>query len=390
MSSLESVISSLLPSTGNKKLAMTNVDSWLGCCIAVDLAENLQKKCPDVHLIALACKDNPHADLDKLKKYKNVHIHKVDYNDEKSLEKVLHGCDCTILIPEMTENRVKHAKNTLCAMKANDIKGCLMLSCAGTDQDHGLKEIRTFHEVEKAVEEACECYMILRKTILNQCFLLWSPIVKEKSEFLMSCTAQCQMAPIDACDVISAITTIIVDHCRDGDKRGHRGGDDTDNVDDESGDDHYNFGGDHKNKKYALTGPNKLTAQDFVQALNEATGQRVQFKEVSRDELKKYFESLKKCEGRSEDLSVDRYHEILAPQVAIEVDDDEDDIVHDGDHHMAPTESMINLLLDELELIKKGEAGFVSGDLEKIIGHQGKTVKDFFQKYKDDFRGRRA
>ncbi|KAG9072377.1 hypothetical protein KI688_000147 [Linnemannia hyalina] len=322
MSTIQSAMSHILPSSHTKRIAITNVDSWLGSCIAVHLAEKLEKKSSKVQIVALACKDNTHADFDKLKKFKNVHIHKVDYNDEKSLEKAISGVSCSILIPEMTEHRVKHAKNFLSAMKKEKVKECLLLSVAGAEsKDHNLKEIVTFHEIEQMVEEHCSCYLVLRKSIFNQCFFLWSPTVQEKG----------------------------VDRRRPL----------------------------HKNKKYTLTGPDKITAQGLVQAMNEETGQRVQFKQVSREELKKYLESLKKREDWSEQLNVDRCHEIASPE----------SFVAGGDHHhMAPNESMINLLLDELELIKKGEAGFFSGDLEKILGHQGKSVKDFLHKYKDEFR----
>ncbi|KAF9134543.1 hypothetical protein BGW39_006636 [Mortierella sp. 14UC] len=385
MSSLRSTITSFLPSSRDKKIAITNVDSWLGCCIAVHLAEKLEKKCPNVQILALTCKDaNSH--LDKLKKFKNVHIHKADYNNEKSIEKAISGAQCAILLPEMTEHRVKHTKNVLTAMKKEKIKGCLMLSAEGAQnaENHGLKEIKTFHDIEKMVEEYCDCYLILRKSILNQCFLLWGPVVQEKNEFPMSCTAECQMAPLDACDLVCAIETVIVDHYRHGDddKGGHR---DTTDVETEESDDQSAFGGAHKNKTYTLTGPQKITAQGLVQALNEETGQRVQFKQVSREDLKKYFESLKKRENWSEDLSVDRCHEMMDITAAGK-DDMHEDHNH---HHMAPNESTINLMLDELELVKKGEVGFVSGDLEKIIGHQGKSVKDFMRKYKDEFRGGR-
>ncbi|KAG0278307.1 hypothetical protein BGZ95_004264 [Linnemannia exigua] len=391
MSSLQSTLSFLLPSsTHNKKIAITNVDSWLGCCIAVHLAEKLEKRCPNVQIIALTCKDAD-SHLDKLKKFKNVHIHKIDYNDEKSIERAISGAKCALLLPEMTEHRVKHAKNVLAAMKKEKIKGCLMLSVEGAEiaENHGLKEIKSFHEIEKMVEEYCSCYLILRKSILNQCFLLWSPIVQEKQEFPMSCTAECQMAPLDACDLVCAIETVIVEHCRHDDD--HNKGNPRDSTDtnadaetDESGE-KWNFGGIHKNKKYILTGPHKITAQGLVQVLNEETGQRVQFKQVPREELKKYFESLKERENWYEDLSIDRCCEMMDIAVA-----GGDDMHEDHDHHhMAPNQSVINLMLDELELVKKGEVGFVSGDLEKIIGHQGRSVKDFMHKYKDEFRSGR-
>ncbi|KAF9909501.1 hypothetical protein EC991_008483 [Linnemannia zychae] len=372
MSNVQSTFSALSPS-GGKKITLTNVDSWLGCSIAVHLAETLDRKYPNVQIQALTCKDaNSH--LDKLKKFKNVHIHRVDYNDERSIEKAVSGSQCALLFPEMTDNRVKRARNVLTALKKERVRGCLMLSVEGAQnsENHGLKEIKTFHEIEKLVEEYSDNYMIIRKSVINQCFLLWGPVVQEKNEFPFTCTPECQMAPLDASDLVSAIETIVVEQCRrgDDDRGDHR--DEAENV----------FGGVHKNKKYTLTGPHKITVQGLVQALSDETGQRVQFKQVSRDDLRKYFESLRKRKNWSEELSIDRCREMI--DIAGENDLRED---HDH-HHMAPNESTINLMLDEFELIKKGEVGFVSGDLEKIIGRQGKSIKDFLRKNKEDFRNR--
>ncbi|KAF9932703.1 hypothetical protein FBU30_007546 [Linnemannia zychae] len=363
-----------MPSFHSKKFAITNVDSWLSYCIALHIAENFERKCPNIQLVVLTCKDAT-SDLDKLKKFKNVHIHKVNYSDEKSLEKVFSGVDCSILLPEMTEHRVKHSKNILCAMKKVKVKGCLMLSVEGTDEhlDHGFHEIKTFVEIEKMVEESVSCYSVLRRSILNQCFLLWSSIVREKGEFPMPCTAECPMVPVDACDIICAIETIMMDSCSHSESNYY---------DIEESDDQWTFGSIHKNKKFTLTGPFKITPKELVQILNDETGQNTQLKQVTREELKKYFESLKDHEECSENLDVSSCHKMMDIPI-----NEADDIHGDSHHrHMVPNESTLNLLLDELELVKKGKADLVTGDLEKIIKRDSKSVKDFLRKYKDDFR----
>ncbi|KAI8598029.1 hypothetical protein EDD21DRAFT_446532 [Dissophora ornata] len=400
------------------RIGLTNVDSWLGCCTAYHLAEELEKKCKDVQLVCLARKIEH---LDRLKKYKNVRLEKVDYDDENSLEKALRGVRCAILIPEVDERRAKYARNVLQAMKNQDVKSCMLISVEGAGESSShLKEISSYHEIEKDVKQHCECYIILRASILDQCFLLWAPIVKKRAEFPISTTKQCEMVPIDVCDLVCAIETIVVNECRHGESlaeissaqeqelsfspsqpqpQQHQQADNEEEQQVDSNE-YYGFG-QHKNKIYTLTGPQKITPESLVHELSEVTGKQIEVKEVSREELKKYFESLKKRENMSDDFQDSEGHwcqwcsDLLASSsqysaVTITSGDyqrDHDD--HGDHHHIVPNEAAINLLLDELELIRKGEAGLVSGDLEKITGEHGKSIKDFLRKEKDAFKPHR-
>ncbi|KAF9212085.1 hypothetical protein BGZ59_007257 [Podila verticillata] len=334
------------------KLAVVNVDTCLGACIALYLAEKLEKECKEVELVCMGKKIDH---LERLKKMKNVKLVQIKYDDEKCLHKAMNGICGTILLPEMCENRAKHAKNLLCAMKKEKVGGCLMVSVEGSEAE-GLRELNSFHEIERCIQDTHwdKCYLILRNSILNQCFLFWSPVVREQGEFPLTIEKESQMAPLDACDLMCSIETIMVNYCRR--HHGSKGAEDTDET--------APFG-EHRNKIYTLTGPSKITAESLVHELNEATGQNVKLKKVSHDELRRYLESLKD-QGWPEE----------------EVDDNDVDALH----RYAINEATIKLMMDELDLIKRDEAGFVSGDLEKIIGRKGKTPRDFFKKEKDAFK----
>ncbi|KAF9938017.1 hypothetical protein BGZ67_000656 [Mortierella alpina] len=340
-----------------KRVAITNVDSWLGYCAACCLSQELEKNCKDVTLVCLARNTNL---LDKLKGRKNVHIVKVDYQDMNHLEKALQGVCCTILIPEMDEHRAELGKNVLDAMNKQGIKSCMMVSCDGASEDCNLKSIESFCKLEEEVEKSCSsCYLILRKGFLSQCFFFWSCVVKEKAEFPLTIEKDNKMAPLDAHDLVSAISSIVVKKCQETDHEAD------------------GFGP-HKNKTYTLTGPNELTPDHLVRELSEATGKEIRLRHVERDELKKYLESLMHRPLLPLDISED------APAFAGGGDHGHDD------HEYYPTsEAMIELLLDELEMIKKGKAGFASNDLEMILGHQGKSTRDFLRKEKDAFKPKR-
>ncbi|KAF9945166.1 hypothetical protein BGZ72_001589 [Mortierella alpina] len=344
-------------SSTERRVAITNVDSWLGHCVAYGLARELEQKCKDATLICLARNTDR---LDKLKGFKNVHVVKVDYNDTNQLEKAFQGVNCTILVPEMDERRAELGKNVLDAMNKQDVRSCMMISCDGTSENCGLKSIESFSKLEKQVEKSCSsCYLILRNGLLNQCFFLWSHAVKEKAEFPLTIEKDNKMAPLDAHDVVRAITSIVVKKCQETD--------------------HGAAFASHKNKIYTLTGPNELTPEHFVREMSDVIGKEVKFRHVERDELKKYLESL--------------MHRPLLPMCTSE---DAPTAAGGGghgpdDHEYFPSnEAMIELLLDEFEMIKRGKAGFGSNDLEKILGHQGKSVRDFLRKEKDSFTPKRA
>lgn len=334
------------------KLAVVNVDTCLGACLALHLSEKLEKECKEVELVCMGKKIDH---LERLKKMKNVKLVQIKYDDEKSLQKAMNGICGAVLLPEMSEDRARHAKSLLSVMKKEKVGGCLMVSVEGSEAV-GLRELNSFHEIERSVQDTQweKCYLILRKSILNQAFMLWSPAVKEQGEFPLTLERESQMTPLDASDLMSSIEIIVVNYCRR--HHGSKGAQDTDET--------APFG-EHRNKIYTLTGPAKVTAEGLVRELNEATGQNVKLKNVSHDELRRYLESLKDRGWPEEEIDID-------------------DI--DALRHCALNEAMINLIMDELELIKRNEANFVSGDLEKIIGHPGKTSRDFFKKEKDAFK----
>ncbi|GJJ68601.1 hypothetical protein EMPS_00947 [Entomortierella parvispora] len=289
-------------------------------------------------------------------------------------------------------------------MKNQRVQKCMMISVQGANEagpSGGLHELKGFHEIEKMVEKECDKgYLILRKSILDQCFLLWSSIVQEKKEFPLTCDRTCEMTPLDACDLVCAIETIIVEHCR----RVREGERLTEELEKDqqlqlTEEEAIGFGK-HHNKTYTLTGPQTITPEHLCQELQEATGEKIEFKHISREELKKYLESLKNRADWDEELDVESCQSLLRPAVtgsashlAATAAATMSKIVggeREGHHHFAPNEAMIKLLLDEFELVKEKKAGFVSHDLEKILGHHGRPIKDFLKKEKDAFKPHRA
>ncbi|KAG0254352.1 hypothetical protein BG011_005814 [Mortierella polycephala] len=296
--------------------------------------------------------------LEKLKQFKNVDLVQINYEDESSLEAAFQDVRCTILITENNKHRVEYSKKVLCAMKKMNVKTCMMISVEGAEKSNS-EALRCFHEIEKEVQNACsECYLILRKSLLSQSLLLLSSWVREHSELILSCAADCKMTTLDLCDLDCAIDTIVIESCCEG----------------ESGDSkNFIMGfGRHQNKTYTLTGPQIITPKYITEEISKVTDSEIKFKEVSREKLRECLESI-----LNHDLAVSASHVATAGDH------------HEGDHehpHFELNDTIIELLLDELDLVKHGRTGFVSDDFEKVTGRQGKPVSEFLRKEKDAFK----
>jgi len=340
-----------------KTIAISNVDSLIGCAVACHVACVLEKQCPDVRIIALA--KNPDK-VEKIRKHKNVHVEKLDYNDVNSIQNALKGTGCILIVPEMDENRTVMNSKLVEAINHCGIKSAILLSCLGSES--GKHELQSFHDIERQVQDNVDCYVILRKGVLHQCFRWWSKAVQERGEFPLSIDENSKFSPLNLCDYIKAIEMIILEHCK---KRV------------EGDDPKFILGGKHHNKIYNLTGPRAYNGENLVQELNRAVGNKddpVKFKKVSREELEKILEENIEHTSTLDEFDFDQCENLMMAK---------------GGYQFKPNKVMIRILLDEFEWINEGEAGFVSDDLRNITGHEGKKLEDYFTEEKDYFRHRK-
>ncbi|KAF9142433.1 hypothetical protein BG015_000892 [Linnemannia schmuckeri] len=343
------------PAFTGKTIAFTNANSWVGCSAALHLSQGLQKYSKDVQLVCLVRDDE---NLDLLKQLKNVRVEKVDYENEATLEKALHGVSCTVLFMEMDEQRVLFGKNLVAAMKKAHINSCLMVSIRGAGSSR-LRSHQAYHEVEQEIKKNISNYVILRKAILSQAFLFWSHIVEERSRFPMAMSQDALLTHVDLIDVVGVIEAVTIEHCR---------------ATSQCPNSNVNSFGKYTNKIYTLAGSEQTHPRGIVQILNASSGNNVEFKEVSREELAQYFRSLTKHDGW-EKVDADQCNKLLN--------------WHGGPRHQyAPSLPMIDLLLDEYEWCSIDNT--LVPDMQEILGREGKTLRDFFLKEKEAFKPHRA
>lgn len=343
------------PAFTGKTIALTSADSWVGCSAALHLSQGLQKYSKDVQLVCLVRDDE---NLNLLKQLKNVRVEKVDYEDEASLEKALHGVSCTVMFMEMDERRVLFGKNLVAAMKKTHINSCLMVSVRGAGSSR-LRVHQAYREVEQEIEKNISNYVILRKSILSQTFLFWSHSVEERSQFPMAMNQDTLSTHVDLIDVVGVIEAVTIEHCRATSQR-------PDSIVDSFGK--------YTNKIYTLTGPEQTHPRGIVQILNASSGNNVEFKKVSREELAQYFRSLTKHDGW-EKVEADQCNKLLN--------------WHGGPRHQyALSLPMIDLLLDEFEWCSIDNT--LIPDMQEILGREGKTLRDFFLKEREAFKPHRV
>ncbi|KAF9420695.1 hypothetical protein BGZ76_004062 [Entomortierella beljakovae] len=339
------------PAFTGKTIALTNANSWVGCSAALCLSQGLQKHFKDVQLVCLVRDDE---NLDMLKQLKNVRVEKVDYENEATLVKALHGVSCTVMFIEMDERRVQFGKNFVAAMKKAHINSCLMISIRGAGSSR-LRSHQAYREIEQEVEKNIPNYVILRKANLSQAFLFWSHSVEEQSQFPMAMNEDALSTHVDLIDVTSVIEAVTIEHCQATSQR----------PESIAG----RFGK-YTNKIYTLTGPEQTHPRDIVRILNASSGNSVEFKKVSREKLAQYLRSLTKHDGW-ETVDVEQCNKLLNS--------------HDGPRHQyAPSLPMIDLLLDEYEWCSIDNTPV--SDMQEILGREGKTLRDFFLKEKEAFK----
>ncbi|KAG0349930.1 hypothetical protein BG005_010554 [Podila minutissima] len=334
-----------------KRIALTSANSWGGCCAAVQLSRGLEKNFKGAQLVCLVRDDE---NLALLKNLKNVKVEKVDYEDETTLERALQGVTCTVMFLEWHERRVPFGKKLVAAMKKAHVNSCLMVSILGAGQSQ-LRGHRAYHEVEQEVRGNIPNYVILRKAILSQVFLLWSSSVKERGQFPMATDKNTLATHVDLIDVVGVIETVVNEHCQ---------------VDSQRPDSIVNSFGKHTHKIYTLAGPEQTHPGGIVQILNESSDNNVEFKKVSREELREYFMSLIKNEGW-EVPDVDQCNSIMNSE-------------GDNRRQIALTLPMIDMLLDEYEWCSIDNA--LVPDMREVLGYEGRTLRDFFLKEKEAFK----
>lgn len=300
-------------------IAFSSVDSFIGESLVRLTAS---KHRDEFKTIRGLLRDESHNE--ELKKI-GVEPHLINYEKAETLEKALEHVDTLVFVIENDEKRVQEAEQLVNAVKKAGVKRVLLISCAATENAEG-KRLREYQEIEQKVSNI-EKHSILRITWAYQAFFLWTRMIQDEGKFRLTVKKENKFTPIDILDVGRAVHKILTNPPSD-------------------------------NKRWTITGPETITAEDVVKKLNSTLQVDVAYEEITQDNLKKYLESLKKQ---------DDYEDFVPRSSQI-------------------TKVLIEILLEALEHMKQGKSTEKTEDLKKLIGQEGEKLEAFFQGNQKHFK----
>jgi len=283
----------------------------------------------------------------------------------KSMEKLFKEADMVILQPIPEDRRVETTKRIMEAIHQAKVKMVVLMSFAGCeDNDHNLKSLREFYEIEKDFRKFdFKCWTIVRPEFPQDWLLLWSPYVENNGTLPLSTGREQQFPPIRMQDVTCALKEII--------KR---------DIEEVTGGQ-----GKHHGQCYHLTGPETMNQQKCVEELNRGISSNVQVKTepVDRNRMEEILRELRdrrQVGGCEQAKAAGQQQPVRATEKCDRV----------RAFQGQPTDKQIQTLCDYFEHVKNGNADKVTHDLKKLTGRDGCRIEGFFKDNADHFTPNRG
>ncbi|KAG0092371.1 hypothetical protein BGZ92_009949 [Podila epicladia] len=413
-------------------LAITNCDGYEGQVLALYLAKHLEgcfglknqdkssiddgddddkdkPRKPEPQIVCLA------RDLSKCKNLQdNRHIKLVEISHDKpeTIAIALRGLKTVVLVPEMEDNQVELSDQFVDTMVQEQVIRCILISAIGTDANEK-EHLARYRRIEDKVKTSMQQWTILRQGFLFECLYYWIPMIQDQGILGMPIGPESEFTPLHIGDLGEALVSVTFSS------------DDDDDDDDDGDIDSHDQASEGlaKNKSidtersdhrtYTLTGSKRVTGPKLAEDINQALKVHlddasppatVTFKTVTRDECKNYLLSLRERTGSLEDdsqkiVGEDTDKDPKDPEAPKKPKDPKDPrdpkkpkkpSKDHGPQVEPPNDTEIEMVLDLMDYITEGRATFLSGDMEKITGHQGMGPEEFFEKHGKDFRRRHS
>ncbi|KAI9238906.1 MAG: hypothetical protein BYD32DRAFT_435302 [Podila humilis] len=407
-----------------------------------DKGDKNKPKKPEPQIVCLA------RDLSKCKHLqdcRHLKLVEISHDNPDSISVALRGLKTVVLVPEMEDNQIDLSDQFVDIMVQEQVIRCILISAIGTDAPEK-EHLARYRHIEDKVKNSIQRWTILRQGFLFECLYYWIPMIQDQGILGMPIGPEFEFTPLHIGDLGESLVSVTFpSHHDDGD---HSDGDkkscgkasedlqakskaikptDTERFD---------------RQTYTLTGPQRVTGPKLADDLNQVLKAQsedsnampptsVTFKAITRDECKNYFLSLRErtdllmnlplstaakdtpgfFASMTRSLSQRRLWDLSGLFKSLDEDaqrligeDTEKDCKEPkdpknlkntkklskdrGPQIEPPNNTEMELLLDLMDYIGEGKASFLSGDMEKITGHQGMGPEKFFEKYGRDFRRR--
>lgn len=185
----------------------------------------------------------------------DVEVVKGDFMAPETLDEALTGIDKAFLLSPNVENMAEMQSNFVAAAERADITHLVKLSAAGADPDTSWDIARWHGRVEQEIETSAIDHTFIRPVHYMQNLLDDAETIRSKGQFTRATPADAKINVVDTRDVARLAATTLRDD-------------------------------QHRGETYKPTGPEPITFEAMAQALTEATGHDVTFRELTPAEAK--------------------------------------------------------------------------------------------------------
>lgn len=185
----------------------------------------------------------------------DVEVVKGDFMAPPTLDDALTGIDKAFLLSPNVESMAEMQSNFVAAAERADIRHLVKLSAAGADPDTSWDIARWHGRVEQEIEASTIDHTFVRPVSYMQNLRADAETIRSKGEFTRATPADARINVVDTRDVGRLVATVLRED-------------------------------QHRGAVYKPTGPEPITFEAMAQALTDATGHNVTFRELTPAEAK--------------------------------------------------------------------------------------------------------
>ncbi|WP_276274136.1 SDR family oxidoreductase [Haloarcula litorea] len=186
----------------------------------------------------------------------DVEVVKGDFMAPETLDNALTGTDQAFLLSPNVKHMAEMQSNFVAAAERADITHLVKLSAAGADPDTSWDIARWHGRVEQEIAASSLDYTFIRPVSYMQNLLNDAETIRSEGQFGRATPADAKINVVDTRDVARLVATVLRNN-------------------------------EHRGAVYKPTGPEPITFEAMAQALTEATGTEVAFRELAPSEAKR-------------------------------------------------------------------------------------------------------
>ena len=191
---------------------------------------------------------------DAVARLPGVEIVAGDFDDDASLDRVLHGIERAFLLTNSTDRAEAQQMSFVAAAKRGGVRHIVKLSQFAADEAAPVRFLRYHAAVERAIRETGLDYTFLRPNLFMQGLLGFAPTIKAEGRFYAA-VGEAKVSTVDVRDNAAAVAAALT-------------------------------GEGHVGKTYTLTGPEALSHAEMAAKLSNTLDRTITFVDVPPEAMR--------------------------------------------------------------------------------------------------------